>query len=146
MHVWTGLMVLAGGLFAGGAATFAWSRVPIWRRMEVPALVDDFAQTLHRTDKVQPGLLVTAAVAAVGVAVGGEGAAGLLAALNAAGFLLVLAGSVTFLVPLQRRIIASPVGDVGTIEELRRRWFRANLGRSVLAALSFAVMAVAATV
>jgi hypothetical protein len=32
-EVWAAIMLIAGGLFAGGSATFAWSRVPIWRRM-----------------------------------------------------------------------------------------------------------------
>jgi hypothetical protein len=63
MTVWGALMVVAGGLFAGGSATFAWSRVSIWRTMPPPAFVDDFAQTIQGTDKVQPDLLVIAIAA-----------------------------------------------------------------------------------
>ena len=66
MNTWASLMLIAGGLFAGGAATFAWSRVPMWRRMPVQEFIGDFKQTLRRTDKVQPALLVTAIVAAAG--------------------------------------------------------------------------------
>ena len=54
MSTWASLMLIAGGLFAGGAATFAWSRVPIWRRMPVQEFIGDFEETLRRTDKVQP--------------------------------------------------------------------------------------------
>jgi hypothetical protein len=52
MSAWASPMLIAGGLFAGGAATFAWSRVPIWRRMPVQEFIGDFEQTLRRTDKV----------------------------------------------------------------------------------------------
>jgi hypothetical protein len=48
MSIWAALMVLFGGLYAGGAATFAWSRVPIWRTMPVSPFVDDFSQTIRR--------------------------------------------------------------------------------------------------
>src|SRR3712207_5444826 len=82
MEVSAALMVIAGGLFAGGSASFAWSRVPIWRRMPVPQFIDDFAQTLRRTDKVQPALLVGAVVSAIVYAILADGAARLLAILG----------------------------------------------------------------
>ena len=47
MEIFAALMLISGGLFAGGAATFAWSRVTIWRRMAVPEFVDDFDQTIR---------------------------------------------------------------------------------------------------
>jgi hypothetical protein len=137
-------MVVAGGLFTGGAASVAWSRVPIWRRMVAADFVRDFAQTLAWTDRVQPALLAAATASAVGVAVGGSGATALLAALGAVGFLLVLAASVAFMVPLQRRIIATPVAEADTIDALRRVWFRGNLGRASLALLAFVAMGTAA--
>ena len=146
MNIWAALMVIAGGLFAGGAATFAWSRVPIWRRMPVPQFVSDFAQTINWTDKVQPALLVAAIVSAVAFALTTDGSASTLAAVGVVGLVLTLAGSLAFLVPLQRRIIASPLERPEAIEEMRQRWFQGNLGRSVLAAVSFAVIAAAATI
>jgi hypothetical protein len=51
MSTWASLMLIAGGLFAGGAATFAWSRVPIWRRMALQEFIGDFKPTLRRTYK-----------------------------------------------------------------------------------------------
>ena len=146
MNLWAALMVIAGGLFAGGAATFAWSRVPIWRRMPVPQFVSDFAQTINWTDKVQPALLVAAIVSAVGFVLTTDGSASTVAAVGVVGLVLTLAGSLAFLVPLQRRIIASPLERPEVIEEMRQRWFQGNLGRSVLAAISFAVIAAAATI
>jgi hypothetical protein len=145
MSTWASLMVIAGGLFAGGAATFAWSRVPIWRRMPVQEFIGDFEQTLHRTDKVQPALLVAAIFSATGFALTADGSARVLALVGAAGFVVTLAASLAFLVPLQRRIVATPPAEAKAIEEMRARWFRGNLGRSMLAAASFVAVAVAAT-
>ena len=75
MSIWASLMLIAGGLFAGGTATFAWSRVPIWRRMPVQEFIGDFEETLRRTDKVQPALLVAAIVSAAGFALTADGSA-----------------------------------------------------------------------
>jgi hypothetical protein len=138
-------MLTAGGLFAGGAATFAWSRVPIWRRMPVQEFVGDFEETLRRTDKVQPALLVVAIVSALGCAFTADGAARVLALAGAAGFVVTLVASLAFLVPLQRRIVATPPAEAKAIDEMRARWFRGHLGRSMLTAASFVAVAVAAT-
>ena len=146
MNPWAVLMVVATGMFAGGAATFAWSRVPIWRRMPVPQFVSDFSQTLHWTDKVQPALLVVAMVSAAAFALTHGGAATPFAVAGAVALLVTLLASLTVLVPLQRRIIASPLERPEPIEEMRQRWFRGNLGRSTVAAVALALVAIAAAV
>ena len=145
MSAWASLMVIAGGLFAGGAATFAWSRVPIWRRMPVQEFIGDFEQTLRRTDKVQPALLVVAIVSAAGFALTADGVARVLALVGAAGFVVTLAASLAILVPLQRRIVGTPPAEAKAIGEMRARWFSGHFGRSMLAVASFAALAVAAT-
>ena len=145
MSTWASLMLIAGGLFAGGAATFAWSRVPIWRRMPVQEFIGDFEETLRRTDKVQPALLVTAIISAAGFALTADGSARVLASVGAAGFVVTLAASLAILVPLQRRIVATPPSKAKAIDEMRTRWFRGHLGRSVLAVASFVAVAVAAS-
>ena len=145
MSTWASLMLIAGGLFAGGAATFAWSRVPIWRRMPVQGFIGDFEETLRRTDKVQPALLVATIVSTAAFAFTAEGSARVLAAVGAVGFVVTLGASLAFLVPLQRRIVATSPTQAEAIEEMRARWFRGNLGRSMLAAASFVAVAVAAT-
>ena len=144
MNVWGGLMVIAGGMFAGGAATFAWSRVPIWRRMNVPQFVGDFAQTIVWTDKVQPALLVAAIVGSLGFVVTSDGAPRALAIAGTVGFIVTLLASVAVLVPLQRTLIATPASELVAIEGMRMRWFRGNLGRSVLATIAFVLVATAA--
>jgi Domain of unknown function (DUF1772) len=138
-------MLIAGGLFAGGAATFAWSRVPIWRRMPVQEFIGDFEQTLRRTDKVQPALLVAAIISAAAFALTAEGLARVLATVGVAGFVVTLAASIAILVPLQRRIVATPLTEAEAIEEMRARWFRGNRGRSMLSVVSFVAVVVAAT-
>ena len=144
--VWAALTLIAGGLFAGGAATFAWSRVPIWRRTPVTEFVPDFAETIRRTDIVQPAFAVVAALSGIAFAFTADGWARLLAALGAAGFIVVLLASVAVMLPLQRRIIATPRGQVDDIEAMRLRWFSGNLGRSLLSVVSFALIVVAAVV
>jgi anthrone oxygenase-like protein len=143
VSIWSIIMVSAGGLFAGGAATFAWSRVPIWRTMPTAAFVDDFARTISRTDKVQPTLLIVAIVASAGVAATHAGLSRVLALVGAVGFLVVLIASLAVLVPLQRRIIGSP--DSEALGEMRERWFGGNLGRSTLSVIAFVATAVAAS-
>ena len=145
MSIWASLMLIAGGLFAGGAATFAWSRVPIWRRMPVQEFIGDFEETLRRTDKVQPALLVAAIVAAAWFALTADGLARVLALVGSAGFVVTLAASIAILVPLQRRIVATPPAKAKAIDEMRARWFRGHLGRSMLSTASFVAIAVAAT-
>jgi anthrone oxygenase-like protein len=144
--VWAAIMVIAGGLFAGGGATFAWSRVPIWSRMPVPEFITDFDQTIRRTDIVQPALAVIASAAGFAFAFSADGSARLFAALGAGGFILVLLASLAVLVPLQRRIIATPSAQAQEIEAMRRRWFSGNLGRSLLSVASFALLVIATTV
>ena len=145
MNPLASLMVIAAGMFVGGAVTFAWSRVPIWRRMPAGQFVTDFAQTIDRTDKVQPALLVLTIVSSVAFALGTDGLARTLALVGAAGFVLTLVASVAIMVPLQRTIIASPL-DRPDHEEMRLRWYRGNLGRSVLATGAFLAVAAAATI
>jgi anthrone oxygenase-like protein len=145
MSAWASLMLIAGGLFAGGAATFAWSRVPIWRRMPTQRFIGDFEETLRRTDKVQPALLVTAIVSAAGFALTADGSERLLALAGIAGFVATLAASIAILVPLQRRIVATPPAEAKVIDEMRTRWVRGHLGRSMLAATLFVAVSVAAT-
>ena len=142
--VWGAIMLVAGGLFAGGAAAFAWSRVPIWRRMPQPEFVRDFDQTIRWTDKVQPGLAIVAGISGIGFAVTAEGAARIFAALGAAGFMVVVLASVAVLVPLQRRIIAAAEAEEAELEAMRTRWFGGNLGRSILSVAAFVLLAVAA--
>jgi Domain of unknown function (DUF1772) len=146
MTVWAVCMIVFGGLFSGGATAFAWERVPAWRTMPLPEFRSDFANAIHKADRVQPALLVVAIVATVGFAVSAVGSARTLALIGAAGFMAILIGSGAVLVPLQRRIIASTPRQVTALEPMRRLWFRGHVGRSALGVASFLLTATAAAV
>ena len=146
MNLWAVVMVVAGGLFAGGATSFSWARVPIWRRMPLAQFTEDFSATIRWTDKVQPALLAVAILSAAGFALTTDGSASSLAWAGAAGFAATLLASIAVLVPLQRRIIAARAEDDAAVEEMRSRWFRGHLGRSVVSAASFTGVALAAAV
>jgi hypothetical protein len=145
MSTWASLMVIAGGLFAGGAASFGWSRVPIWGGWGLEELIGDFEQTLRRTDQVQPALVIVAIVSGGGFALSAEGSAGVLASVGAAGFVVTLGASVGFEVPLQRRMVASGPAEAKAKSRSCARWFGGHLGRTMLAVASFVAVAVAAT-
>lgn len=113
MNVRAFLMLVSGGLFAGGVTALAWDRIPAWRSMPLTEFGTDFAGVVHRADRVQPGLLVVAIVASFAFGLTELGAARILALIGASGFLATLFGSVAVLVPLQRRMISSSSPQAG---------------------------------
>ena len=146
MNVWAFLMLVSGGLFAGGVTALAWDRVSAWRSMPLDEFRTDFAAVVQRADRVQPGLLVVAIVASFGFGLTDAGAARILALIGASGFLAVLIGSVAVLVPLQRRMISSSSLEASAFERMRHRWFRGHLGRTAVGVASFLLVALAAAV
>jgi hypothetical protein len=102
------------------------------------------ASGLRRVDPLQPALLVISLISTIGFALSEGGAARISAMLAAAGFLIVLLGSAAWLVPIQRRVVASGPGRPSAeLERLRAHWLRGHMIRTVvaLASLSFAVVA-----
>jgi hypothetical protein len=79
MNVWAFLMLVSGGLFAGGVTALAWDRIPAWRSMPQAEFRTDFAGVVQRADRVQPGLLVLAIVASFAYGLADAGAARILA-------------------------------------------------------------------
>jgi hypothetical protein len=146
MNVWAILMLVSGGLFAGGVTMVAWERVAAWQNMPLAQFGSDFAGTVHRADRVQPGLLVVAIATSYAFGLTDTGAARVLALIGASGFLATLIGSVTVLVPLQRRMISSSSPESGALERMRQRWFTCHVGRTVVGVASFVLVASAAAV
>jgi hypothetical protein len=146
MDQWAIAMVVSGGLFAGGVVSIAAERVPAWRGTLLPDFRIGFAQTLGRVDRLQPALLLICLLSTIGFAVTTAGAARTLASLDAAGFVLVLVGSVAWLVPIQRTLKSGAELPAADVERLRARWLRGHLVRTVAGVALFIVAVVATTV
>lgn len=142
---WAVPMLLSGGLFVGGVALIAWERVPVWRASDLLDFRTGFTHTLRRVDHLQPALLVVCLGSTVGFASSAGGAARTLAMLAAGGLLLVLVGSAAWLVPIQRRLVASESAPSAAAERLRAQWLGGHLARTA-AALACFVLVVVATV
>jgi Domain of unknown function (DUF1772) len=143
--VWGISMMISGGLFAGGVVTIAWERVPAWRRSPLADFQIGFAHTLRRVDRLQPALLSICLASTIGFAVTAAGLARSIAAMVAAGFLLILVGSVTWLIPIQRTLKAGTQASAVKVEALRTRWVRGHLIRTVVAVALFVMSVVATT-
>jgi hypothetical protein len=139
-------MVISGGLFAGGVVSIAWERVPAWRRTHLSDFRTGFAHTLRRVDRLQPALLSMCLVSTIGFALTAAGAARTLAVFAAAGFLLILVGSVAWLIPIQRTLKSGSGQPTADVERLRTRWLRGHLIRTVAALALFILTVVATTV
>ncbi len=146
MNVWAFLMLVSGGLFAGGVTALAWDRIPAWRSMPLDEFSTDFAGAVQRADRVQRGLLVVAIAASFAFGLTDAGAPRFLALIGASGFLVILIGSVAILVPLQRRMISSSSLEADALERMRHRWFRGHLERTVVGLASFLLVAAATAV
>jgi len=136
-------MLVFGGLFAGGVMSIAWERVPAWRGTELVEFRTAFAHTLRRVDRLQPALLTLSLLSTAAFAVAAGGTARTLAVLAAIGFMVVFVGSLAWLVPIQKRLVAT--GSSSETERLRRTWLRGHLIRTLLA-LAALILAVAAAV
>jgi hypothetical protein len=145
-QLWATVMMVSGGLFAGGVLSIAAERVPAWRRIQLPDFRIGFSHTLRRVDRLQPALLWICLLSTIGFAVTAAGAARTLAVVAAAGFLLILIGSVAWLIPIQRTLKAGTDLPPATVEGLRSRWLRGHLVRTVVGVAVFIVAAVATTV
>jgi hypothetical protein len=145
-ELWATAMVVSGGLFAGGVMSIAWERGPAWRRTHLPEFRVGFAHTLRRVDRLQPALLAICLLSTIGFAATAAGAARTLALFAATGLLLILVGSVAWLVPIQRTLRSGTELPAAAVEGLRARWLRGHLIRTVVGVVLFILAFVATTV
>lgn len=142
-EMWAVGMLVSGGLFAGGVMSIAWERVPVWRRSQLAEFRITFAHTLRRVDRLQPALLSVSLASTIGFAVTAAGSARTLAVFVAAGFLVILIGSLVWLVPIQRTLQSGSELSAAAIDELRTRWLRGHLIRAIAGVALFALAVVA---
>ena len=144
-ETWSIVMLISGALFTAGVLPIAYERAPAWRQADDATFRSEFAHTLHRVDRLQPALLLTSLVAAVGFAISADGTARTPAAAAALCFLAVLVGSGLRLVPIQRRLI-EPGTSLSTaeVDRLRTRWLNGHLIRTIVSVLAFVLLVLAA--
>jgi hypothetical protein len=142
-QMWAVGMLVSGGLFAGGVMSIAWERVPVWRRSRLADFRVGFSHTLKRVDRLQPALLSVSLASTIGFAVTAGGSARTLAVFAAAGFFLILIGSLVWLVPIQRTLQSGSELSAAAIDELRTRWLRGHLIRAIAGVALFALAVVA---
>lgn len=144
---WAVTMLVSGGLFAGGVMSIAWERIPAWRRANLQEFRATFAHTLRRVDRLQPALLAVCLVSTIGFGINASGAARNFAVAAAGGCLITLVGSLAWLVPIQRRVVAQePMSSWTAIENLRAQWLRGHLIRTASAAALFTLAVLAVVV
>ncbi len=142
---WDVPMLFSGGLFAGGVLSIACERIPAWREADPASFRPAFAHTLQRVDRIQPALLVVCLVSTLGFAVSAGGTARTLAAVAGAAELVILIGSLAWLVPLQRQLAVRGGQPPGTdTARLLTRWLGGHMARTVLA-LVFLLLVITAT-
>jgi hypothetical protein len=147
MNEWSSIvMLLSAALFLGGVVPIAWERAPAWRAASHAQFRVDFAHTLRRMDRLQPALLLICLVSTTGFAATASGTARTLAALAAGCFLAILVGSGAALVPTQSRLIAQDDLSTAALEQLKKRWLRGHLIRTIVALVAFVLLAFAAVV
>jgi Domain of unknown function (DUF1772) len=134
------VMLGAGGLFTGGVVWYAWERVWIWRRLPLRAYAVDFRRSLRKADPALPILLVVSGIGAGWFAWLSGGSARTLALAGLALLTVVLVSSLVLAEPINSQFRRVPEGTVPErADDLRRRWRRFHVVRTVLAVSAFAL-------
>ena len=137
------LMVVAGGMFAGGIFFVAVERVNLWGRMPVDQYVVDFRRSLGRLDPLLPLSGIISALASIAHAVNSSGFSS--AASWSAGGLIgaVIVTSVAIGEPINSKFRRLPEGrSPVAAEQLRITWGRFHMFRTYVALLAFMCIAV----
>lgn len=144
MDIFIFIMLLCGGLFAGGTLAITWSKLSSWKTLTFLAFKDDFGRTIRIADTLQPILLAMALFSTVCFALRAQGQARLWAWLAVGGYAITMAASVIILVPLQRKIISFDKNKrADDLAAMRHAWNSGHMGRTGLAIASFALVSLA---
>ncbi len=138
------LMVMFGGLFAGGILIVAVERVNLWRRMPVDQYVIDFRRSLYRLDPLLPIMGTLSALGAVVFALNSEGHAAVLAWIGVALIAVIMISSIALAEPMNSKFRRLPEGQAPEgAEQLRITWRRFHCARTVVAVGALACLAAA---
>ena len=138
------LMVMFGGLFAGGILIVAVERVNLWRRMPVDQYVIDFRRSLYRFDPLLPIMGTLSALGAVVFALNSEGHAAVLAWIGVALIAVIMISSIALAEPMNSKFRRLPEGQAPEgAEQLRITWRRFHCARTVVAVGALACLAAA---
>ena len=143
MSGWEIAGLVAGALFTIAVVFFARVSVPRWQEMEPASFLPDFGRTINVADKVQPTLLVATIVALIMIVRSTDGSETVLATVATAGFIGTLLGSLAFMVPLQRQMIREGGDPSYPLAAMKARWIKGHYGRTILASISFVLLAIA---
>ncbi|KRA24904.1 hypothetical protein ASD65_11050 [Microbacterium sp. Root61] len=137
------VMLVAGGLWAGVIFTYAVERVNLWGRMPIDQYVVDFRRSVYRADPLQPILGIVATVAAVVFALSSVGLASTFAWIGIGLVLLVIVLSIAFPERINSQFRRRKEGEAPpNVEDLRVRWRRLHLIRTVPAVASLVALAI----
>src|SRR5215831_1609694 len=140
------VMLIAGGIFAGGLVWYAWERVWIWQRLTLLEFAIDFRRSLRKADPAMPILLLICGSAATVFATQTDDAARTLALASLALLGTILVSSIVIAEPINSQFRRRPEGVVPPeADRLRRRWRRFHLVRTALGVTAYSLLIVAAT-
>jgi dipeptide/tripeptide permease len=144
-HVSSWLMIAFGGLFAGGIFFVAVERTNLWQRMPVEQYAIDFRRSLYRLDPLMPILGAVSALGAVVFALNTGGPAAAMAWIGVTLIAVIMFASIAVAEPMNSKFRRLPEGQAPDgAEELRVRWRRFHLTRTVIALVALGCLAAAA--
>lgn len=146
-RVSTCLMIAFGGLFAGGIFFVAVERTNLWQRMPIEQYAIDFRRSLYRLDPLMPILGAVSALGAVVFALNTGGPPAALAWVGVALIAAIMIASIAVAEPMNSKFRRLPEGQAPEgAEELRFRWRRFHLTRTVIALVALGCLSAAAAI
>jgi len=140
------VMLIAGGIFAGGLVWYAWERVWVWQRLTLLEFAIDFRRSLRKADPAMPILLLICGSAATVFATQTDDVARTLALASLALLGTILVSSIVIAEPINSQFRRRPEGVVPPeADRLRRLWRRFHLVRTALGVTAYSLLIVAAT-
>jgi hypothetical protein len=132
------LMLVSGGLFAGGILIVAVERTNLWRRMPVDQYADDFRRSLARVDPLLPILGGLTGAGALLFALNASGRPATLTWIAVALLAVIIVSSLIVAEPINARFRRLPEGATpDRADRLRITWRRFHLSRTLLGVAAF---------